>query len=465
MPSGGNDEAIEGLMDSRLKRLNFEFLQGGASLLSSGRKRKKRDLNFWVLPNAGFSTRAVLQPLISEFERKWPDVQIRLTVHPWSLGWDRLMEVIKGRYLGPIPDVVQVGTTWVATLSYLGALEKIPSAKVLPGNDKMSAYIWDPGSQNEADENLFCVPWFIDVRVLYYRRDIFDAIKIRPEILHDWKGFYQACLEIQKYLRRSGPVSKIIAPLAIPGQKPGVLMHDLAPWVWGAGGTFCSDDLTQAKLSEEEAITGCDFYFDLINQGFMPIPDGHLPQGNFFTGHYAMQFSGSWPAETYLNPRWEHSVPEVANGFAVTLFPAGPQGRYTFLGGSNLGVTSMSPNKDLAWEFIQFLTDPSRQLAHAQAIGSLTARLTSMEQLFERYPTVKKTFWDSFGQARRLPRLIPLGSVEQIVYKMGARLLSSIRKGDYNPHVLMTEIKMANDDMNAVLSLHRYGTENVEKAS
>ena len=153
----------------------------------------------------------------------------------------------------------------------------------------------------------------------------------------------------------------------------------------------------------------------------------------------------------------------MAENFAVALLPAGPQGRYTFLGGSNLAVSSVCQKTDLAWEFIHFLTEPSRQLEHAKAIGSLPARIASMEKLFDKHPEAKKVFWDSIGHARRLPRLIPLGSVEQIISKMCGRLLALIRAGDYNHKRLQDQMQMVNDDINSVLSLHRYGSVPTEK--
>jgi multiple sugar transport system substrate-binding protein len=178
-----------------------------------------------------------------------------------------------------------------------------------------------------------------------------------------------------------------------------------------------------------------------------------------------MQFSGSWPVDSFLNAQWKYATPEVVDNVGVTLMPAGPQGRYTFLGGSNLAVTSASEQKDLAWEFTRFLSDPERQLHHARSIGSLTARLSSMEQLFDHHPAVKKVFWDSIGHARRLPRLIPLGSVEQIISKMCGHLLSDIRTGKYTARLLEDGIAQANRDVDKVLSLHRYGNVSAGKVA
>lgn len=413
-------------------------------------RHNKIELNFWVMPNAGFATRGILEALIREFEALRPDVRVKLTVHPWSLAWSRVMDVVKGRNTRTIPDVMQVGTTWVTTLSYLGALEQVPEVPFGPREHRMATSI--------GDSSPFCIPWFIDIRVLYYRKDIFEALRIDPNWLRDWKGFSRACAELKKSLAKSDQFSRIVAPLAIPGQKPGVLMHDLAPWIWQAGGDFCSDDLRETNLNQASLIQGCEFYFDLVAEGYMPVPNSALPQGNFFTGHYAMQFSGSWPVDTYLNPSWAYARPEVASYTGVTTLPEGPQGRYTFLGGSNLGVPALSRNKEAAWNFIHFLLDASRSVKHARAIGALPARLSGMDEIFTRMPDAKQAFFNSFGYARRLPRIIELGSVEQIVYKMGGRVLSSIREKAYSHKRLHQEINVANNDIKSLLSIHRYGT-------
>ena len=39
------------------------------------RRHTKSELNFWVMPNAGFATRPVLQSLVDEFEAARPDVK------------------------------------------------------------------------------------------------------------------------------------------------------------------------------------------------------------------------------------------------------------------------------------------------------------------------------------------------------------------------------------------------------
>jgi hypothetical protein len=118
----------------------------------------------------------------------------------------------------------------------------------------------------------------------------------------------------------------------------------------------------------------------------------------------------------------------------------------------------VSRNKEAAWEFMKFLLEPARMVKHARAIGALPARLSGMEGLFDRVPMAKESFFNSFGYARRLPRLIELGSVEQIIYKLGSKILSLIREKTYDHKRLHQEINTANNEIKSLLSIHRYGT-------
>src|SRR5438067_6619948 len=104
---GKNKEGSAGSIEIKA----FEFLREG-QLASSG-LLNKIVLNFWVMPNAGFATRGILQEYIREFEAARPHIRVHLNVHPWSLAWSRVMDVVKGRNTRSVPDVFQVGTTWV----------------------------------------------------------------------------------------------------------------------------------------------------------------------------------------------------------------------------------------------------------------------------------------------------------------------------------------------------------------
>jgi len=84
--------------------------------LTGTNRHRSKDPELLGHAQRGICHRQILKSSIAEFEASHPDVHINLSIHPWSLAWNRFIDVIKGRYLGPAPDVLQVGTTHVDTL-------------------------------------------------------------------------------------------------------------------------------------------------------------------------------------------------------------------------------------------------------------------------------------------------------------------------------------------------------------
>jgi hypothetical protein len=102
------------------------------------------------------------------------------------------------------------------------------------------------------------------------------------------------------------------------------------------------------------------------------------------------------------------------------------------------------------------MSEPAHQQRHARSIGALPARISSLDELFVSHSSARNVFTESFGHARRLPRLIELGSVERILADMSARVLSLIRTQAYSSKRLREEIANASTDMNTVLNVHGY---------
>jgi len=63
--------------------------------------------------------------------------------------------------------------------------------------------------------------------VLYYRQDILAKLNLSAEDLGTWKGFREACERLH-----NSKLGKTYFALPLQGQKEGILIHDLAPWIW-----------------------------------------------------------------------------------------------------------------------------------------------------------------------------------------------------------------------------------------
>lgn len=408
-------------------------------------------LHYWVMPNAGFSTRAILQREIQEFQKLHEHIEIALTIIPWAYAWDRLMAAVKQRQPEEAPDVIQIGSTWTRTLAYLGALQDLRQLVGLPPADDAIIQAWNHRLP-DGQEPIYSVPWFMDVRVLYYRRDLLEAIGGTLEDLEQWEGLSHLC----HWMTRHPIKGRQFYALGPSSRKEWILMHDLAPWVWGAGGEFVDATTSKAVFHQEPAVQGLRFYFNMIRSGMIPVIGREaLVADHFFTGQFAFQISGMWPSETTFDPQHPEYCEEVARHYGVTLVPAGPSGRATFLGSSHLAMTSFSQHPEEAATWVRFLTDATPQLRHARAIGMLPPRYSAFDHLFRSADqAVGAVFRRSLDYARTFPPLLTLGTIERILCEHADFLIQEIVHRRYSDELLRQAMAKAADEANHVLALY-----------
>jgi multiple sugar transport system substrate-binding protein len=416
---------------------------------------KSAALRFWAMPNAAFATRKVLEREIREFQKSHPHINVELTIHPWFRAWDFLMDAAKGRQWVEAPDVMQIGTTWVSTLAFLGLLSSPEGDERTFGGDSFLRRSWDscriPGSSR-----IYAVPWFLDVRVLYYRRDILQEAGVSEKSLEDWEGFSAACRRLTELHRRK---SSTPYPLSVSSQKPGVQVHDLAPWAWAAGGDFIDPVQNVSRLGAPETVEGLFFFYNLIAAGAVPLlgRDTVIPTGGFFRGDYAMQLCGVWPAGSALSPSHSDYRPDVVKNLGIAPFPIGPKGRCTFIGGSNLAVSTRCRHPEEAWELVRFLSTRESQRRHCLAISALPARMDGLDDVFAGHEKARSVFVGSLDFARALHSVVAMGSVERALWYFGERALKLILNSNFNLRSLRNEIETTDREINTVISFYSRG--------
>ena len=75
-------------------------------------------VEFWALGREGEYVRS----LVPAFEARHPGVTVRVQQIPWSAAHEKLLTAFVGDAL---PDVIQLGNTWIPEFVQLGALEPL----------------------------------------------------------------------------------------------------------------------------------------------------------------------------------------------------------------------------------------------------------------------------------------------------------------------------------------------------
>jgi multiple sugar transport system substrate-binding protein len=112
-------------------------------LIACGRDSGAVTLRVWGFGREG----EVLRELLPEFERRHPDIHVRVQQIPWTAAHEKLLTAFVG---DATPDVAQIGNTWIAEFVALGALAPLnaDSQDYFPG-------VWQT---NVVDKTLYGIP-------------------------------------------------------------------------------------------------------------------------------------------------------------------------------------------------------------------------------------------------------------------------------------------------------------------
>jgi multiple sugar transport system substrate-binding protein len=133
-----------------------------------GRSEDETEIQFWAFGSEGENVKA----LIPGFERTHPGIRVKLQVIPWTAAHEKLLTAYAGE---STPDICQLGNTWIPEFVTLKAIEPLdPWIRSGTGIGSTSYFpgIW---KTNFIDSVQYGLPWYVDTRVLFYRKDVLAA--------------------------------------------------------------------------------------------------------------------------------------------------------------------------------------------------------------------------------------------------------------------------------------------------
>jgi multiple sugar transport system substrate-binding protein len=208
----------------------------GSATLALGACGGGDALRFWAIGNEAASLPALLPRLGLD--------GIAVQALPWSGAHQKLLTGFVGESL---PDLAQVGNSWIAELAALNAIDPAPDGFA---SDQLDAVL----DSNRIDGRLVAVPWYVDTRVQFYRKDLFAraGYEAPPP---DWAGWKAALARIRAH---GG------------GERHGVLLpldefEHLQTFALSAGATFLRDEGTRGAFGSPEFLAALGFYKSLFD--------------------------------------------------------------------------------------------------------------------------------------------------------------------------------------------------------
>lgn len=388
------------------------------------------ELNVWVMATTE-QQQQDMKELLRPYLLKNSKLRVNITVLPWETAWTKINAAAAS---GQGPDIVELGTTWVAAISATGALEQINQTmqQEVGGAQAFFPAMWS-STHRYNDPRVYAIPWYADARAAFYRTDVFKAANVNPkDAFANWGSFKQAMQKINGQVIQG----KKIAALAYPGRNDLNIVHNLAPWIWNAGGDFVSADKKRSTINSPEAAQAIHYYTSFAVEGLVPKTalekDSIQIENGFFNGQYAVIFSGPWALKQLNTPksRGGHLESITAKNFAIAPYPAGIKGQQTFFSGSDLVIMKSSKNKPGAWKLLCYLVSKEAQIEFAKASGMLPTRLDAAHDVSLMNDPHYAEFLNQIKNGRHYPTIPSWGPIEAIYLKNISKILDIVLQLD-----------------------------------
>lgn len=128
-----------------------------------------------------------MQDMIKRFEKENPNIKVKLLVSNWNDYHDRLVTWVTGNQA---PDIANLSGLWIGEFKDMDEIKPIDS---YANKDLLNTFVQTPlNSFKGSNGKLTGLPFFLDPRVLYYRKDLFEknhlqAPKTWDELYNDAK--------------------------------------------------------------------------------------------------------------------------------------------------------------------------------------------------------------------------------------------------------------------------------------
>lgn len=296
---------------------------------------KKQTLTVWAMGAEGEK----LADVAKVYEKANPNVTVKVTPVGWDVAHQKLVSAAAA---GSMPDVAQMGGSYMGEFSELGVLEPVDT-KTFQEKDFFPAG-W---KQGEVDGQAYGVPWYVDTRVLYYRTDLAEKAGI-TKAPTNWKEMQDLATAYQKKAGTKWGLS--IQPSGLD------TVQNFYSFLYSAGGEIVNDK-GDAVIDSPAAVKALKEYGSYFSKGLSnkSVQPGYDVVKDFGNGRVPMFFGGPWHV-TLLN----EGQPQLKGKWAVANVPT-DKSSVSMAGGSSLVISKDSEHKAAATQFIKYLTDTKGQ--------------------------------------------------------------------------------------------------------
>ncbi|MDB5909647.1 MAG: transporter substrate-binding protein [Massilia sp.] len=342
-------------------------------------------LRFWAMGREG----EVIKELLPAFERAHPGIRVEVQQSPWLSAQEKLLTAFAGDVT---PDLCQLGNTWIPQFAALGALAPLDARVAASGSMRREDYfkgIWD---SNRIGAALYGVPWYVDTRLLFYRKDLLaEAGFAKPP--RDWAEWNRMLASLKKRdPEKFGvllPINEFEPLLVLALQQDEELLRD-----GGRYGNFRSAEFRRTL----------GYYLDMFHNKWAPALSNTQISNvwdEFGRGYFSFYIGGPWNIGEFkrrlpanLQDSWMTAPMPGSNGPGASV-----------AGGSSLVVFKASRRKEQAWQLIEYLSQPEVQRRFFELTGNLPPRRSGWEGTALAVDPYAAAFREQLERAKSPPKV------------------------------------------------------------
>ena len=352
---------------------------------------------------------------------------------------------------GSGPDIFSFGTTFVPTAQATKGFTTLTDQdwKAVGGKDKFfKQQLTMAGS---SPNQLIAVPFVMRPFAMVYNKDMFQKAGITTPPT-TWTQF------VQDAQKMTNPSAGVYGAELDPSDS-------FDPWkIWWMfaeqmGGDFISKDLKTAQMNTPQAVQAVKFWFDwattykIVDPNSMAWKTGDALKA-FANGKVGMLIMTT----STITPTLQKS--SIADKYAFAPMPTVPYGMQqrppngvpaaTIVSGDMLAVADYSNVKDLAFKFINLVTDEQHQIQYTKTFGDLPANTAAANTLASQDPQIA-AFIQAEQNASPTPFTGVWGPLEVSLAGVSSKLANEVATNRYDPSHIKPLLDQANQQIQGQL--------------
>ena len=313
-------------------------------------------LSVWMMGDGN----ETVQPIFDAYTEE-TGIEVDLQSIPWSAAHDRLLTAVAS---GEGPDVVQMGSTYMAEFTDAGALLDI--SDYIESNDALSPDNFFEGNVATTmfDDSYYGVPWYTETRALYYRTDLLEEVGY-PEGPSNWEELYDAAVKLSE---RGDNMY---------GFDINLKEQTFGPMFAKQNGSEIINDAGEPVLNEPEFVEAIEYLHSFVEAGATTNQDLGIELSQSFGGEgiVPMFISGPWSISMI-----EDQTTDIEGKWDIRTLPEGPVSNVSNTGGANLAVWSSSDHPDEAMDLIEHMVSVDSLMTYYDTTSSLPALVEAWEE-------------------------------------------------------------------------------------